>query len=102
MNGRMTGEITLFAGPRIPAGWLPCRGQELPIESNKALFVQIGTAYGGDGKITFALPDLRNRIPVAAGTEPPWEFASSGDLGVGDGGTQLGYGYLALNYIIKL
>jgi len=61
------GEIRLFAGNFAPAGWLFCEGQLLPISENDALFTLIGTTYGGDGEETFALPDLRGRIPVHQG-----------------------------------
>lgn len=101
MNGTITGEIRIFAGPRVPTGWMLCQGQELPIESYQALFIAIGTAYGGDGKTTFRLPDMRGRVPVASG-DAPFEFASSGSLNVGDGGNVHPYEFLAVNYIIKL
>lgn len=57
----------MFAGNFAPAGWLFCEGQLLAIAENDALFQLIGTTYGGDGQTTFALPDLRSRIPVHAG-----------------------------------
>lgn len=61
------GEIRLFAGNFAPAGWNFCEGQLLPISENETLFQVIGTTYGGDGQSTFALPDLRGRIPVHQG-----------------------------------
>lgn len=61
------GEIRLFGGNFPPAGWLFCQGQLLPIAENDILFALIGTTYGGDGQSTFALPDLRGRLPVHAG-----------------------------------
>jgi len=64
------GEIQLFAGTFAPEGWLFCAGQLLPIQSNTALFSLLGTMYGGDGKQTFALPDLRTRAVVCAGQGP--------------------------------
>jgi microcystin-dependent protein len=57
------GEIRIFAGNFAPAGWMFCDGQLLPISENETLFQVIGTTYGGDGESTFALPDLRGRIP---------------------------------------
>ncbi len=57
----------MFAGNFAPAGWLLCEGQLLPISENETLFQLIGTTYGGDGQSTFALPDLRGRIPVHQG-----------------------------------
>jgi microcystin-dependent protein len=61
------GEIRMFAGNFAPAGWMFCEGQLLPISENETLFTLIGTTYGGDGQSTFALPDLRGRIPIHQG-----------------------------------
>ncbi len=61
------GEIRIFAGNFVPVGWMFCDGQELPISENEALFQLIGTTYGGDGQNTFALPDLRGRLPLHQG-----------------------------------
>ena len=61
------GEIRMFAGNFAPAGWMFCEGQLLPIAENETLFQLIGTTYGGDGETTFALPDLRGRIPIHQG-----------------------------------
>ena len=61
------GEIRMFAGNFAPAGWMFCEGQLLPISENETLFNLIGTTYGGDGQSTFALPDLRGRIPLHFG-----------------------------------
>lgn len=62
------GEIRMFGGSFAPAGWAFCDGQLLPISENDALFVLLGTTYGGDGQETFALPDLRSRVPIHQGT----------------------------------
>lgn len=69
------GEIMMFAGNFPPAGWAFCDGQVLSIydpqhPENETLFALIGTTYGGDGMTTFALPDLRGRIPIHQGTSP--------------------------------
>ena len=61
------GEIRMFAGNFAPSGWMFCEGQQLPISENETLFQLIGTTYGGDGQSTFALPDLRGRIPIHQG-----------------------------------
>ena len=61
------GEIRMFAGNFAPTGWAFCQGQLLPIAQNTALFSLLGTTYGGDGRTTFALPDLRGRVPVGFG-----------------------------------
>ena len=57
----------MFGGNFAPAGWMFCDGQLLPISENETLFNLIGTTYGGDGQSTFALPDLRGRIPLHQG-----------------------------------
>lgn len=66
----MIGEIRMFGGNFAPRGWAFCEGQLLPISQNSALFSILGTTYGGDGRTTFALPDLRGRAPVHPGTGP--------------------------------
>jgi microcystin-dependent protein len=57
----------MFGGNFAPAGWMFCEGQLLPISENETLFQLIGTTYGGDGQSTFALPDLRGRLPMHFG-----------------------------------
>jgi len=65
------GEIRMFAFTFAPTGWADCDGQILPTTQNQTLFTLIGTTYGGDGVSTFALPDLRSRVPVhVSGTDP--------------------------------
>jgi microcystin-dependent protein len=64
------GEIRMFGGNFAPAGWIFCDGSTLPISENDALFILIGTTYGGDGQETFKVPDLRGRVPVHQGTNP--------------------------------
>jgi len=61
------GEVRIFAGNFAPAGWMFCEGQLLPISEDPTLFNLIGTTYGGDGQSTFALPDLRGRLPIHQG-----------------------------------
>src|SRR4051794_36567797 len=61
------GEIRMFGGNFAPAGWMFCEGQLLPISENETLFNLIRTTYGGDGQSTFALPDLRGRLPLHQG-----------------------------------
>ena len=65
------GEIKMFAGNFAPLGWATCDGQLLSIAENSTLFQLLGTTYGGDGKITFGLPDLRGRVPVHIGSNRP-------------------------------
>lgn len=64
------GEVRIFAGNFAPRGWAFCDGQLLPISQNSALFSLLGTMYGGDGRTTFGLPDLRGRVAMSAGRHP--------------------------------
>jgi microcystin-dependent protein len=64
------GEIRMFGGNFAPAGWAFCNGSLLPISEYDTLFNLIGTTYGGDGQNTFAVPDLRGRLPVHMGQGP--------------------------------
>ncbi len=71
------GEIKMFAGNFAPRGWALCDGQLLAVSQNDALFSLLGTIYGGDGRTTFGLPELRGRLPVHAGTgpgQPTWNL----------------------------
>lgn len=70
MSEPFVGEIRMFAGNFAPRGWAFCDGQLLAVSQNDALFSLLGTIYGGDGQTTFALPDLRGRIPLHAGAGP--------------------------------
>ena len=75
------GQITMFAGNFAPRGWAKCDGQLMPISSNSALFSILGTTYGGDGRTTFALPDLRGRIAMHSGSGPGLSDVSLGEKG---------------------
>jgi len=66
----LIGEIKMFGGNFAPRGWALCDGQLLAISQNNALFSILGTTYGGDGRTTFGLPDLRGRTPIHAGNGP--------------------------------
>ena len=70
MSDPFVGEIRMFAGNFAPRNWALCDGQLLPVSQNDALFSLLGTIYGGDGRTTFGLPDLRGRLPVHQGTGP--------------------------------
>jgi microcystin-dependent protein len=70
MSEPFVGEIRMFAGNFAPRGWAFCDGQLLAVSQNDALFSLLVTTYGGDGRSTFGLPDLRGRIPIHAGTGP--------------------------------
>ncbi|HWF07002.1 MAG TPA: tail fiber protein [Bryobacteraceae bacterium] len=74
------GAIFIFAGNFAPRGYQLCQGQLLPISQNTALFSILGTTYGGNGTSTFALPDLRGRIPVGVGSGPGLNPIEQGEL----------------------
>lgn len=81
MSEPYIGQIMMFAGNFAPRGWALCEGQLLSIAQNSALFSILGTTYGGDGRTTFALPDLRGRVPIQPGTGPglsPYTLGQSG------------------------
>jgi len=117
------GEISMFAGNFAPRGWAFCDGSILAISQNTALFSLLGTTYGGDGRTTFALPDLRGRVAVHKGSGPglterrlgarfgseSLSFQSTGKaIGIGDRGVaeqkvpSVMQPSLAINYIIAL
>ena len=66
----LIGEIRTFAGNYAPQNWLICNGSHLPVEDYQALYSLIGTTYGGDGRTSFDLPDLRGKMPVGKGQGP--------------------------------
>lgn len=68
MSTPALGEIKLVSFNFAPKGWALCNGQLLPVNQNQALFSLLGVTYGGDGKVNFALPDLRGRAPIHAGS----------------------------------
>lgn len=70
MSNPFVGEIKMFAGSFAPRGYALCNGQLLAVSQNDALFSLLGTIYGGDGRTTFGLPDLRGRVPLHQGTGP--------------------------------
>jgi len=78
MSSPFIGEIRMFGGNFAPAGWAICDGSLMPIAENDALFNLIGTSYGGDGQETFALPDLRSRVPVHVG--PGFSLGQTGGV----------------------
>lgn len=88
MSEPFVGEIRMFAGNFAPRGWALCHGQLLAITQNDALFSLFGTTYGGDGRTTFGLPDMRGRMPVHAGNGPGLAEVRLGSKG-GTDDTQL-------------
>ena len=87
MSEPFVGEIRMFAGNFAPRGWAYCDGQLLAISQNDALFSLLGTNYGGDGRTTFALPDMRGRIPLEQGTGPGLSARRLGSKGGAEGVT---------------
>lgn len=81
MSDPFVAEIRIFAGNFPPRGWATCDGQLLPIAQNTALFSLLGTTYGGDGKTSFALPQLGGRSPLGAGQGPGLSPRGLGESG---------------------
>lgn len=81
MSEPFIGEIRMFGGNFAPRGWALCDGQILSIAQNTALFSLLGTTYGGNGQTTFALPDLRGRVPVHPGQGPGLTNRTLGQTG---------------------
>src|SRR5437899_1861427 len=81
MANPFVAEIRIFAGNFAPKGWALCNGQLMPISQNTALFSLLGTTYGGDGKSTFALPNLQGSAPMQAGQGPGLSLRDLGEIG---------------------
>jgi len=81
MADQFLGEIRTFPFNFAPTGWAVCAGQVLPISQNTALFSLLGTMYGGNGTSTFALPDLRGRVPMMHGQGPGLSPHDQGETG---------------------
>ena len=81
MSEPFIAEIIMFGGNFAPRGWAFCDGQLLSISSNTALFSILGTTFGGDGRTTFALPDMRGRVSVHPGTGPGLSNRRLGERG---------------------
>jgi microcystin-dependent protein len=81
MSEPFVGEIRMLGFGFAPQGWALCNGQLLPISQNTALFDLLGTTYGGDGRTTFALPDMRSRVPVCQGQGPGLSSYAEGQAG---------------------
>ena len=102
------GEIRLFGFNFAPTGWAMCQGQILSIQQYPALFSLLFTMHGGDGQTTFKLPDLRGRAPMGMGQGPglpdypQGEAGASGSASQITGGSDVGPGYLSLNWCIAL
>jgi microcystin-dependent protein len=81
MSDVFIGQIVMFGGNFAPRNFAFCNGQLMPIAQNQALFALLGTTYGGDGVTTFALPDLRSRLPVHVGQGPGLSSYAQGQAG---------------------
>jgi microcystin-dependent protein len=81
----LLGSLCLFAGNFEPRGWAFADGRLLAISQNTALFSLLGTTYGGDGRTTFGLPDLRGRVPLSAGQAPGMSSYTLGEQGGAEG-----------------
>lgn len=81
MSDQYLGEIRIFAGNFAPKDWALCNGQLMPISQNTALFSLLGTTYGGDGRTTFALPDLTGKAPMQQGSTPGLTERALGEVG---------------------
>ncbi len=81
MSEPFVGEIRMFAGSFAPRGWALCDGQLLAVGQNDALFSLLGTIYGGDGRTTFGLPDLRGRVPIHQGAGGGLTLRRLGSMG---------------------
>jgi microcystin-dependent protein len=81
MSQPFLGMLALFPYNFAPRGWAFCNGQILPITQNTALFSLLGTTFGGNGQTTFALPDLRGRVPIHSGTGPGLSNYDLGQVG---------------------
>lgn len=81
MSDPFIAQIMMFGGNFAPRGWALCDGQLLAISSNSALFSILGTTYGGDGRTTFGLPDLRGRAPIHPGNGPGLTSRRLGERG---------------------
>ena len=95
------GEIIMFGGNFAPRGWAFCDGQLLPISQNQALFSLLGTIYGGDGRTTFALPDLRGRVSIHQGNGPGLSDYRLGSKGGAENVTLTAAQIPAHNHAIK-
>jgi microcystin-dependent protein len=100
MSNPFLGEIRMVGFNFAPLGWAMCNGQLLPISQNTALFSLLGTMYGGDGITTFALPDLRSRVPLHVGQGPGLPAYVQGEVGGAPTATLLTSNLPAHNHVL--
>lgn len=102
------GEIKAFGFDFAPRGWASCDGQVMPLMQNTALYALLGTQYGGDGKTTFVLPDLRGRAPLGRGSANGTEFKQGAEGSFFSAETtsvpadEKSYGTLGVNFCIAI
>jgi microcystin-dependent protein len=84
MSDQFVAEIRIFPFNFAPQGWATCDGQIMPISQNTALFSLLGTTYGGDGKSTFALPNMQGNAPIQPGQGPGLSLYDLGQVGGSD------------------
>jgi len=96
------GQIIMFGGNFAPRGWALCDGQLLSIADNTALFSILGTTYGGDGRRTFGLPDLRGRLAMHAGQGPGLPARRLGSAGTWNDQPGGDSGFQCVNFIMAL
>lgn len=94
MSTPFLGQVTIFSFAFAPKGWAMCNGQLLPINQNQALFSLLGTFYGGDGRVNFALPNLQGRVAMSFGQGAGLQNRSQGEVG-GEQGHTLTIGEMA-------
>lgn len=104
MSDPFVGQIQMFGCNFAPSGWANCNGQLLPIAQNTALFSLFGTMYGGDGRTTFGLPDLRGRAPIHVGIGSGLPAYQQGQQGNSHGSEaeEKGQAYLAIRFCVSL
>lgn len=102
MSSPFIAEVVLFAGNFAPRGWAFCDGQLLPISSNSALFSLVGTTYGGDGRVTLALPDLRGRAAIGPRRGPGLSNYQLGQRGGTETTTLLTQNLPSHNHSVKV
>lgn len=101
MSEPFLGEIRMVGFTFAPQGWALCNGQIMSISQNTALFSLLGTTYGGNGQTTFALPDLRGRVPVQAGQGPGLTNRTQGELSGEENHTLISTEMPAHNHVIN-
>lgn len=101
MSDQFVGEIRAVGFNFAPSGWALCQGQLMPISQNTALFSLLGTFYGGDGKSTFALPDLRGNVAIGFGPGPGLTERFIGETGGSETVTLIGAELPAHNHLVR-